>query len=72
MGPVSATIRSYGFLPSPDFWAYLDFGASEFGLSTLWLVSTSEIGDTIFGFYHNSSMLSANMGARGCHGTCRY
>jgi hypothetical protein len=42
----------------------------EFGFSTLWLVDTPEIGDTTCGFY-NPSMLSANMGARGCDGMCR-
>jgi hypothetical protein len=55
---------------NPDFGAYRDSGAPEFGFSTLWLVNTPEIGDTTFGFC-DPSMLSANMGARGCVGMSR-
>jgi hypothetical protein len=36
--------------PNPDFGAYLDSGAPEFGYSTLWLVNTPEIGGTTCGF----------------------
>jgi hypothetical protein len=31
--------------PNPDFGAYRDSGAPEFGFSSLWLVNTTEIGD---------------------------
>jgi hypothetical protein len=56
--------------PNPDFGAYPDSGAPEFGFSTLWLVNTPEIGETTCGFY-DPSMLSANMGALGYDGICR-
>jgi hypothetical protein len=36
---------------NPDFGAYHDSGAPEFGFSTLWLVNTPEIGDTTCGFF---------------------
>jgi hypothetical protein len=43
---------------NPDFWAYHDSGAPEFGFSTLKLVNAPEIGDTTCTFY-DPSMLSA-------------
>jgi hypothetical protein len=58
-----------GFVANPDFGVYPD-SKSGFGFSTLWLVNTPEMGDTTCGFY-DLSMLSSNMGARGCDGMCR-
>jgi hypothetical protein len=60
----------YGLRPNPDFGVCPDSGAPEFGFATLWLVKNLEMGDTTCGFY-DPSMLSANMGARGCDGMCR-
>jgi hypothetical protein len=48
-------------LSIPDFWAYRDADAPEFGFSTLWLVNTPEISDTTCGF-NDPSMLSAKTG----------
>jgi hypothetical protein len=55
-----------------DFGAYRDPGAPEFGFSTLFpVMSFPEIVvGTTCGF-HYSSMLSANIGVRGCDGMRR-
>jgi hypothetical protein len=49
MGPVPATIRRIRVCDSSPIFGYTPIRATpEFGLSTLWLVSTPEVGDTIY------------------------
>jgi hypothetical protein len=68
MGSVPATIqriRVYGLAPTLGYTLIWAPRISEF--PTLWLVNTPEIGDTTCGF-NDPSILSVNMGARGCVG----